>query len=395
MLQVERNGTILLEQALGLASVATQEPLAVDAQLRIGSLTKLWTRKLVLDAVERGTLRLGSRLDEWLPHVPQWKNVTLLQLLEHRSGLPRAGASTYEPASPEQAVEQCSKLPLSFEPGSQELYSNCGYDVLARVLELVEGEPFAQLLQRRLLDPLGMRDSGVGAAPPRLAVGYTRKGGELSVADPSRYLAGASGGYATARDLCRFVLAVRGKKVVRDAAGPSWPGDAGGPLPVASRHVGRTNGYVSYLLMDPERATSIVYLTTQDEAPLAQIFEDLKRLVRGEAVEPPRPQRKRVIPGAPELSQWLVGRYRLERDTSQVLSIELRGSDLVLKDPDGETSRLVFVGPRQLALVAPGNTAPEVSSDAELTFPELHGPAPFVELQILGGLRLKASRLLP
>ena len=104
---------------------------------------------------------------------------------------------------------------------------------------------------------------------------------------------------------------------------------------------------------------------------------------------------KRVIAGAPELVHWLVGRYRLERDPSQVLSIERRAGDLVLMDPEGETSQLVFVGPRQLALVAPGNTATEVSSDAELSFPELHGPAPFVELQILGGLRLKASRVPP
>lgn len=394
VLQVERGGSILLEQAFGMASLETGTPLAVDAQFRIGSVTKLWTRKLVLDAVNAGKLRLDSRLGEWLPQVPHWQAVTVLQLLEHRSGLPRAASATYEPTSPEQAVAQCAQLPTSFAPGAEEQYSNCGYDVLARVLELAEQAPFAELLRRQLLAPLGMQDSGIGAAPARLAVGYTRKAGAVAVAEPSRYQAGGSGGYATARDLCRFIQAVRGKTLQRSGP-PAWSGDPVLPLPVSSPHAGRTKGYVSYLVMDAEHATSVVYLTNQDEAPLAQVYEDLKRLARGEVVQAPRARLRRVIDGDPALSPWLVGSYRLERDPTQVLRVEQSGRQLLLIDPDGETSWLVFVGPRQLALVPPHSTAPEVSSDAELSFPELQGPAPFVELQILGGVRLKAQRVAP
>ena len=95
------------------------------------------------------------------------------------------------------------------------------------------------------------------------------------------------------------------------------------------------------------------------------------------------------------VADWLLGTFKLEVDPSQHMTIERRAQQLAFIDPEGNLSRLVWVEARMLLLVAPDERRSDVSSDAELTFPDLNGPAPEIELHILGGMRLKAVRTPP
>ena len=383
---VERKGEILLERAFGVASHESGAPMSVDRQFAIGSVTKEWTAWLVRDAAHAGKLSLDATLAQWQPSVPQWSRVTIRQLLEHRSGMIRTAEGVREAASPSEATEHCAQAPLAFEPGSSYAYSNCGYDVLSRVLELALGKPFPQLLEERLFRPRDMPDSGMRAGP-RLATGYTREHGKTVPAAALHSAAGAGGGYSTARDLCQFLLAQREQEASElDPALRREQQSVHG-------QAGKTDGFQSFLVRDRATDTGIVYLTNQEGAPASRVLEDLQKLAAGQPAQPPHEELRRVIAGDPQREERLIGKFQLEIDPTQQLVIERRGAQLVFIDPGGQVSLLVWVAPRLLLPVPLDDRRSEVSSDAEITFPETDRPTPEIELHVLGGMRLKAARI--
>jgi hypothetical protein len=123
------------------------------------------------------------------------------------------------------------------------------------------------------------------------------------------------------------------------------------------------------------------------------MFDDLKKVVRGQPVEAPRSELRRVIAGERKQEDWLLGTYQLEVDPSQKMKIERRGQRLVFIDPGGSVSALVWVGARSLLPVPLDDQRTEVSSDAEITFAELNGPATHIELHVAGGMKLEAKRV--
>jgi D-alanyl-D-alanine carboxypeptidase len=131
----------------------------------VGSVTKTFTATIVLKLVEEGELRLDSTLEDHVPGViPRGDEITIRQLLQHRSGL--ANVTDYSswleralrsPSSrPIDTLRFAGSKPLVFVPGSQGRYSNTNYIALGLVIEKVTGHSYAQELEQRILDPLGL-----------------------------------------------------------------------------------------------------------------------------------------------------------------------------------------------------------------------------------------------
>jgi len=145
--------------------------------------------------------------------------ITVRHLLTHTSGLPDYNddpAYFNEVQSGQlpnpQRIARIANLPLRFEPGTQYGYSNDGYHLLGAVIERVTGARYDHLLADRILQPLGLANSGYmseTAAVPHLATGYRKLG---AVVERARYYreSPASGMYATASDLQRFYEAMSG-----------------------------------------------------------------------------------------------------------------------------------------------------------------------------------------
>ncbi|WP_249026765.1 serine hydrolase domain-containing protein, partial [Amycolatopsis pretoriensis] len=99
--------------------------------------------------------------------------------------------------------------PLASEPGTQFHYHNPNYEVAARIVEVVAGQPFAQYLKTRLFAPLGMSASSSVDAPPGTA-GYVRAFGfEVPVSEPDWFTGGSHGVLSTAEDLAKWLRAQR------------------------------------------------------------------------------------------------------------------------------------------------------------------------------------------
>jgi len=188
---------------------ATTEGLREDARFEIGSVTKTMTATLLASLVGDGVLALEDEVGRWLDAGPNG-NITLEQLATHASGLPRlapnqpAGeANPYRDFTAERAEEGLRAATRT--PAAGSLYSNFGYQLLGLVLERASGQRYQDLLAERLLRPLGMTRSGVGAAG-----GGTRLTGHAGGKPVGHWdfaLPGPGAVEATIGDLARYMAA--------------------------------------------------------------------------------------------------------------------------------------------------------------------------------------------
>ncbi|MEO9091939.1 MAG: serine hydrolase domain-containing protein [Rhodanobacter sp.] len=244
---VARNGRIVDWQAYGYRDLARRDPLRRDAIFRIYSMTKTVTSVAVMMLVEEGKLTLDDPLSRYLPgfdaaqvlvggsiDAPRLraadKPVTLHALLTHTAGYPAGlkgdelAVQLMERVDPHAAADldgfakRMSHVPLAADPGTRFGYDGASLELLARVVEVVSGQPFHDFLQQRIFGPLQMRDTGfsVPVAQRSRVIDLTTMGddGQLRIADgPSAqhpgeplnaYDSGAGGLYSSAGDYARF-----------------------------------------------------------------------------------------------------------------------------------------------------------------------------------------------
>lgn len=157
--------------AHGTANVATGAAMLEDTGFLFGSVTKVLTTTLVLQQVERGLLDLDAPVVQYLPEFAltapgATDKILVRHLISHTNGIdadlffPDAKGRDALKTYVEGLASSCGTL---FEPGEQLSYSNGGMIVAGRLLEVVTGMTFPELLERRIYAPVGMKNSSTSA----------------------------------------------------------------------------------------------------------------------------------------------------------------------------------------------------------------------------------------
>lgn len=174
---VVTSGEIKFAGAVGVRKRGTEIPVTLDDLWHLGSDGKAMTSTLIARLVERGQLRWDSVLAEVFPDLapqmnPEFRKVTLLQLLSHRAGLP-ANLNLAEYLGNDVASlrlravrQELAKKPQS-TPGSQYAYSNLGYIIAAAVVEKTTGKSWERAIAEEVFDPLQMKSAAFGGTGTR------------------------------------------------------------------------------------------------------------------------------------------------------------------------------------------------------------------------------------
>lgn len=257
-LVADRDRVLSLE-AVGFADIAAHKPMRPDALFWIASQSKPIAATALMMLVDEGKVRLDDPVAKYLPEFKgQWlaaerdrdhvllrrprHPIAVREILSHTSGLPFRSAleqPTLDLLPLRVAALGYAMTPLEFEPGSRYQYANAGINTAGRIIEVVGGMPYETFLEKRLLGPLGMRDTTFWPDADqlaRLAKSYkpnADKTGleETTIAqlrypldDRSRQPMPAGGLFSTAADLgrfCRMVLgggAFEGHRYLSEAA---------------------------------------------------------------------------------------------------------------------------------------------------------------------------------
>ena len=165
---IAQGDEVLYSKGFGLAHMELEVANTPDTRFRIGSITKQYTAALILQLVEEGKVDLEGKLSDYVPDYPaeHGKQVTIHQLLNHTSGIVSyTGREEFwkksrDPFTTQEFLEAFTVEELEFEPGTKWNYNNSGYYILGVVIEEVTGMPYDQALRKRLMDPLGLENTG-------------------------------------------------------------------------------------------------------------------------------------------------------------------------------------------------------------------------------------------
>ena len=303
---VVKNGSPVLVKAFGLRSRAPDQPVLVDTPFAIASLTKQLTAACVLMLVDEGRLSVSDPISRWFPLATRAADITVLDLMHHVSGyrdyypLDFVDHRLQTPTAVDEIIARYTQRPLDFEPGTRFSYSNTGYLMLGRVVELISGQRLGAFLEQRLFRPLGMTHSTYERpVNEQRAVGYTRFAlGPTVEATPeaAQWLGGAAAVWSTPTDLARWSAALMGGRVLKPESlwlmtGPRrLKGGAmtryGGGVnfsildgQLTVDHTGALNGFRSATLFD-DKGTSVVLLSNFDDLDPGDLAEEIFEKVR-------------------------------------------------------------------------------------------------------------------
>lgn len=164
---VGKNDHIIFQEAYGMANYELDAPNTIDMKFRIGSLTKVFTAAAIADLQSKDALHLDNYLSDYFPDYPHGDTITILNLLNHSSGilnytaLPDYHVFKKLPATLETLHSRFKDKPLEFTPGSKQHYSNSNYRLLADIIEKISGLSYEEYLKQYIFAPLNMCNSGV------------------------------------------------------------------------------------------------------------------------------------------------------------------------------------------------------------------------------------------
>jgi CubicO group peptidase (beta-lactamase class C family) len=299
---VIHDGELLWSGAYGVKNTRTGEPVDENTIFEAASLTKPFFAYLVMKMVERGEIDLDRPLVEYASqeYIEQgyishsmdredfrsdwFKQITARMVLSHSGGLPHG--------------ERHDPLPIAFEPGTDYKYSAGGYFYLQRIVEHLRGENLEEIMQKELIQPLGMYRSSLvwqERYETNTAVGHNLVGWTNGRPRRRREPHAAATLYTTATDYARFVAAVLNEtglshatvfemlsQQIENEEGVSW--SLGFGLDYSDQgeafwQWGDYGIFRNYILAYKEHGTGVVYLTNSFNG--LSIRDEIIRLVFG------------------------------------------------------------------------------------------------------------------
>ncbi len=324
----------------GTLAVSSDRPVDEHTMFEAGSIGKLFTNLLLAQEVQAGTIELDVPVVEYLPEGTtiaggDGDTITIFDLATHHSGLTglppeviEAGINNpYAGTTAEELMAWLAETELNRPVGESFEYSNPGLALLGQVLEQVTGSAYAELVETRIFEPLGMDGSSIGADPTqaeRLATGHNAAGEPVGNWDLDAF-SPAGGLRSTAADLAKFAAAASGAAetplaeafaLMFEQSRPT--GDTGEtiglgwfvtPDETVAWHNGITAGYRSFLGVRRDTGKAVVVLSNMvTEAGI----EDIGMHILAPEVplrEQPRP--REVVAIDPAILDAYVGEYLL------------------------------------------------------------------------------------
>jgi beta-lactamase class C len=284
----------------GFADLASKRPITSDTLFNLASIRKAFEAALLAEAAKRGELSLDDPVAKYVVELQPGSyvhRITLGQLATHTSGLL---LPTDHPPWPQYQYRFSDFIRVlnswapehGEQPGKQRTYTHAGYILLQVALERRFRAPIAELMERRLLGPLGLRSTfvaerGVLAAelPGRLVQGYAEDGQPVGApGDQQSYFdfPGTGQMFSSARDLATFLAAELAELPLdprlrdamqwsqqplfrvspRDAQGMAWEVNNFGEAPIVDKPGGLDNAS-TYVGLVPSRKIGLVILSNR------------------------------------------------------------------------------------------------------------------------------------
>lgn len=231
---VAEGETPIFHEAYGLADKNHEVQNSLDTKFNLGSINKIFTSVAAAHLMEQGRLGLDDPIGKYLEDFPEEasRKVTTRHLLQMSSGWGDYWdnetylATRFDLRVVSDYMPFLKDMPLKFEPGSETIHSNTGYEVLGAVIEKITGQDYYDYIRENIYLPAGMTNSDSyerDAVVESMATGYTNMHpydeiGEGYMRTNTLMLSPrgtpAGGGYSTAEDMLKFATALKNNELL-------------------------------------------------------------------------------------------------------------------------------------------------------------------------------------
>ncbi len=376
-----RGEQVLLHRAYTRRDLPDGGAIELDSPFHIASIRKLFSEWLIRDAAERGELQLDDPVSRYFPDFPRGEEITIRHLLDHQSGLSRGERFQFEPRHYpiEDYLELIASHPLEFDPGTQRRYSNFGYMMIDLILQEATAMHPADLIERRIFQPVGMPRSFEFHRRPeeaQIATGLYEQEEQLYPVrdlDVAQFETGNI--YSTSTDLLAFL---RHPATTQNLAHDE-----------SIAHAGGKKGYRSWVHHDIARDRTLIVLSNLATTPIQRVIDETASILKGEEVPLPRRIQRQRVEVPRETLERYVGRYRVIAN-GQRLDVRLEEEGLVIYEVTEEGP----VDPQPIHPEANNVFYIKADSSDSISFVESsESEAPQMRLSIMGGFELDTERL--
>lgn len=373
---------IVYEGGFGLANREHNVPNTAATKFRLGSVTKPLTAMAIMLLQERGKVSVTDPVSKHLTDTPEtWRDITIHHLLTHTSGIPNYTEfpdletmlrTLRMPATVDQVIDSFREKPLDFQPGKEFSYSNSGYIVLGKIIEIASGQSYEAFMREAIFGPLGMKDTGYDRSEvilPGRAQGYQGRGDNVENApfmDMSWPYA-AGGIYSTVRDMARWFQALSEEKLLSDESYKAmytpckddyacgWIVRNRGDRRMLS-HGGGIHGFQSTIVRFPDEGIGVVVLSNVIPSEVGRIANDLAGIALGDEVAIPKalveakinPASFDALAGKYQLAPGKIVSFRREGDR---YFTQITGQDELEIFPSSETEYFLKVAKARVTFV--------------------------------------------
>ncbi|MFD2200872.1 serine hydrolase domain-containing protein [Shivajiella indica] len=310
------NGVLLIEDSLGNAFSKAYNiedgnvpslPVTVEHQFDLRSIAKLLAKASLIKLEHEGKIHFDQKLSEFFPDFPRGDEITIDQLMHHKSGLGRE-LSNYEgpnaQLSPNEIIELIHQEKLEFEPGQDSRYSNLGFQLLYKIVGDLSGGTYADYLRNNFFDPLGMDNSGSHYLDPKARLDnyayghflYDMDSVQKVGKDDSDMQQGHT--FSTVNDMKKFLDFIGSNKIYEELIEDD-----------AISHAGGSKGKRAWVYSDQKKNYKIIFLANYDNIPFSNLTKDLRDMMEGKEVEIPVEVKRQAVEVAASILKNYTGTY--------------------------------------------------------------------------------------
>lgn len=166
--RIEQAGELIYQNARGMADIKNQIPLSVKDSFQIGSVSKQFTAAAILLLADQKKLALSDQIGQYLPELRRdYQQATIAQVLSHTAGIPNYNEDGqvrdvwHQYATLDAIIPLITRLKMTAKPGQEYRYSNTGYLLLGKIIEIASGLSYAEYMQQAIFAPLNMKHTYV------------------------------------------------------------------------------------------------------------------------------------------------------------------------------------------------------------------------------------------
>lgn len=386
---IAKNGKTVYKKAFGKSNLELNTVMTPNNVFQIGSITKQFTAVSILMLQEQGKLKIEDEITKYIPDYPtNGKIITIYHLLNHTSGIkgrtPVGNPKVVrEDKTAVELIDYFKNLPANFDPGEQFRYSNSGYIILGRIIEIVSGQSYEDFIEKNIFDKLGMTSSFYGSNKEIItnrASGYQHQNDKYVNSDYMSLTLPYSAGsiLSNTDDLLKWQNAINANTLIdsislKKAISPStlnngkkipygygWRIGYLNGSPVIAHH-GSTLGYSSSAIYLPKENVYVVSLTNcncKNIFKTSEINAKIAAIAIGKPITKTSSKAKKEIVVDSKILRQYIGEYEL--GTNLIINITYEDSAIYILAPNQSKSVKLFAKQENYFFVK--------VSEAEITF---------------------------